>query len=124
METVRVNICYRPLRICWAIADGDFGALRRAVRLNSAMWGGRFNPIAVVDRQDEAQRIVEVFRADVIIPLGDAPAVTAFPRRFRHLINPFFPQTLFLSDPHGPAKAHVLDKRFGNVGRARAAVLR
>jgi hypothetical protein len=73
------------------------------------MWGGRFNPIAVVDRQDEAQRIVEVFRADVIIPLGDAPAVTAFPQRFRHLINPFFPQTLFLSDPHGPAKAHVLD---------------
>ncbi|MEX8520089.1 MAG: hypothetical protein AB3X44_16385 [Leptothrix sp. (in: b-proteobacteria)] len=23
METVRVNIAYRPLRICWAIKAGD-----------------------------------------------------------------------------------------------------
>jgi hypothetical protein len=28
--------------------------------------GGRYNPIAVVDRADAAKRIVEVFRADVI----------------------------------------------------------
>src|SRR5205823_5231737 len=109
METVRVNICYRPLRICWAIADGDFGAFRRAVRFNHTMWGGRFNPIAVVDREDEARRLVEVFRADVIIPLGDTPAVTGFPHKFRHLINPFFPRTLFLSDPGSDAMAHVLD---------------
>lgn len=109
METVRVNICYRPLRICWAIADGDFAAFRRAVRLNNTMWGGRYNPIAVVDRADEAKRIVEVFRADVILPLGDAPPVVGFPTRFPHLINPFFPQSLFLSDNQSVAKAQVLD---------------
>ena len=109
METVRVNICYRPLRICWAIADGDFPSFRRAVRLNNTMWGGRFNPIAVVDRADEAKRFVEVFRADVILPLGDAPVVVGFPAQFPHLINPFFPQSLFLSDNHTDAKAQILD---------------
>lgn len=109
LETVRVNVCYRPLRICWAIADGDFASFRTAVRLNNTMWGGRYNPIAVVDRAHEARRIVEVFRADVIIPLGDAPAVAAFPKQFPHLINPFFPETLFMGNNQAEARAHVLD---------------
>jgi hypothetical protein len=46
------------------------------------MWGGRFNPIAIVDRIEEADRIVGVFRADMIVPIGDSDAVKAFPNRF------------------------------------------
>ena len=34
MDTVRVNIAYRPLRICWAIKQGDFAAFREVVRTN------------------------------------------------------------------------------------------
>lgn len=102
-------MCYRPLRICWAISDGDVSAFRRVVRLNNTMWGGRYNPIVVVDRVDEAKRIVEVFRGDVILPMGDAPAVLGFPAQFPHLINPFFPQSLFLSDNQTDGKAQVLD---------------
>ena len=32
MDTVRVNIAYRPLRICWAIKQGDFAAFRDEAR--------------------------------------------------------------------------------------------
>ena len=41
MDTVRVKIAYRPLRICWAIKQGDFAAFREVVRTNHALWGGR-----------------------------------------------------------------------------------
>jgi len=34
--------------------------------------GGRYNPILVVDREAEADQLVDLFRADVIWPIGDA----------------------------------------------------
>jgi hypothetical protein len=109
MDTVRVNICYRPLRICWAIGAGDIAAFRKAARLTHTMWGGRFNPIAVVDRIEEAERIVEVFRADIIVPIGDSDTVKAFPNRFPYLISPFFHDNLFVGTGNQDARAQVLD---------------
>ncbi|MGO9949307.1 MAG: hypothetical protein ACLPWG_20965 [Steroidobacteraceae bacterium] len=109
MDTVRVNICYRPLRICWAISAADHAAFRQAVMLSHAMWGGRFNPIVIVDKPNEAKRIVEVFRADLVIPLGDSEAVKAFPRLFPHLINPFFHQALFVGADRRQTAAQILD---------------
>jgi len=79
-----------PLRICWAIKAGDKEGFRKAVRQSHALWGGRFNPIVVVDRESEAKRLVEVFRADMIFPVGDSDEVKAFAAKFPHLINPFF----------------------------------
>ena len=109
MDTVRVNICYRPLRICWAINGGDFAAFRSAVRTTYTMWGGRFNPIAIVDRPEEADRIVEVFRADLVVPVGANDALDAFKKRFDHLISPFFPDGLFLGSKEHGFHAHLLD---------------
>ena len=109
MDTVRVNICYRPLRICWAIAAGDHAAFRQAVTLSHTMWGGRFNPIALVDNVEEAKRVVEVFRADLIVPIGDSEAVKSFPKLFPHLINPFFHESLFVGGDGRQSHAQVLD---------------
>jgi hypothetical protein len=90
MDTVRVNIAYRPLRICWAIKEGDFDAFREAVRINHAIWGGRFNPIVIVDREGEANSIIEAFRVDVILPLGQSEDMKEFVDRYNHLISPFY----------------------------------
>ncbi len=110
MDTVRVNICYRPLRICWAIAAGDHVAFRKAVRLTHTLWGGRFNPIVIVDNIEQAERIVEVFRADFVVPIGTSEVVRAFPQRFPHLIKPFFHDELFISgNGHRKAHAQILD---------------
>jgi hypothetical protein len=109
MDTVRVNICYRPLRICWAIAAGDLPAYRKAIGMTYTMWGGRFNPIAIVDRLEEAERIVEVFRADIIVPVGDSDAVKDFQKRFPHLISPLFPDGLFIGSQEHGFHAHILD---------------
>lgn len=108
MDTVRVNIAYRPLRICWAIKQGDFAAFREVVRTNHALWGGRFNPIVVVDRASEAQALVEAFRADFVRPLGSSDEVKTFAASFKHLISPLFPDSIFMGQ--GPdARAQVLD---------------
>jgi hypothetical protein len=74
MDTVRVDIVYRPLRIAWAIHSSDRESLRRAVRLTHTMRGGRYNPIVLLDRLEEARRLVEVFRADIVWPVGTTKA--------------------------------------------------
>ena len=109
MDTSRINIVYRPLRIAWSINSANRNAMQRALRLSHALWGGRFNPIVFADRPEEARALVEVFRADFIFSLGDEPEVTAFRASFPHLITPFFGDELFI-DPQGDSpRAQVLD---------------
>ncbi len=109
MDTVRVDISYRPLRIGWAIRTGDMDAFRAAARVSFALWGGRFNPIIAVDRQEEAARLIDAFRVDMILPVGDSEEVKAFPKRFPYLINPFYRDNVFVGDGEDGARSHVLD---------------
>ena len=37
-NTLRVDVCYRPLRIGWAVRQGDIAAIRQAVRYSHALW--------------------------------------------------------------------------------------
>lgn len=110
MDTLRVDISYRPLRIGWAIRAGDFNAYRKAVRYSCALWGGRFNPIIVVDREEEATRLIDLFRVDVIIPIGETDEVQNFPEKYPYLINPFFHDSIFTKgNDHSPPSANALD---------------
>lgn len=96
--TMRVDICYRPLRIGWAVLEGDFEAMRTAMRYSHVLWGGRFNPIITVDNENEAKLLVEKFRVDLIWPIGDSQGVKDFPKKFPHLISPFLGQSIFVKD--------------------------
>jgi hypothetical protein len=109
METARVDICYRPLRVAWAIHSADTDGFRQTVRLSHTLWGGRFNPIVMADRPEEAHQLIELYRADVIVAIGSDPTVVAFRAQFPHLITPYFPDRLFLRDQTEPARAHLLD---------------
>ena len=109
MDTSRVDICYRPLRIAWAIHSKDREAFREAVRLTHTMWGGRFNPLVLADQPEEARATIDAFRADFVIAIGAAEEVTNFPTQFPHLINPLLPKDLFLRHPGQTTRAHILD---------------
>jgi hypothetical protein len=109
MDTIPVDICYRPLRIAMAVHSSDRDSFRRAVRTNYAFWGGRFNPIVFADKAHEARALVEVFRADFIVPFGPSDEVKAFAKSFPHLISPLFTDDLFLSDRGRPGKSYILD---------------
>jgi hypothetical protein len=107
MNTLRLDITYRPLRIGWAIRKGDFEGLRRAVKLSYALWGGRFNPILVMDDFEEAQDLVDAFRVDFIYPMSDDPDSKTFAKKFPHLIMPIFAKHVISGGRGGGA--HVLD---------------
>lgn len=109
MDTSRVDIVYRPLRIAWAIKADDFDAFRKVAKVSCTLAGGRYNPLVIVDNP-EAGRLVECFRADIVLPVGDAPEVKAFVAKFPHLINPWFsPDDLHYSDGNGGGGCRVLD---------------
>jgi hypothetical protein len=109
VDTLRVDICYRPLRIGWAIGGGDLEAFRQAVQLSYALWGGRFNPILIAERKEEVQQLVDLFRVDVIWPLGSSDRAKALPHEFPCLINPVIHDALFVGGASGRKHAQVLD---------------
>lgn len=108
MDTLRVDICYRPMRIAWVIKSGDLDAFRQAVRLSYTLWGGRFNPIVMADREDEARRLVDLFRVDLLLPVGSADEVKRFPEKFPYLINPFH-DSIFIGGANEHKRAQLLD---------------
>ncbi len=109
MDTIRVDICYRPLRIGWVIRSGDIESFRRAVRLSHGFWGGRFNPIIVVDREKEAKELVDVFRVDFLWPVGNVDETDVFIDQFPYLIKPFFHNKLFIDGNNERKLSQVLD---------------
>ena len=43
MNTVTVNVKYRPIRIGWCIEQNSVEDYKKALRLNNTLWGGRYN---------------------------------------------------------------------------------
>lgn len=110
MDTLRVDICYRPLRIAWAIRRDDWDSLRRAIRYSHALWGGRFNPIIVADDEVESREVVEAFRADFVLPIGSDACLRDIASRFSYLIRPYVGDGLFqLAGNSYTSRAHALD---------------
>ncbi|MCW0220753.1 MAG: hypothetical protein OJI67_20665 [Prosthecobacter sp.] len=109
MDTVRVDISYRPLRLGWAIKSGDMDALREVVRNSYALWGGRANPILVVDDLEQARRMADLFQIDQVWPVGGEEEVKHFNKKFPHLIDPIFSRSLFLKSGNGTKKCTLLD---------------
>lgn len=78
--------------------------------MSFALWGGRFNPIVVIDQEELARELIAAFRADVIIPIGQSEEVKKFPKKFPHLITPYMlGDNVFVEDGEGGARSYVLD---------------
>jgi hypothetical protein len=108
MESIRVDVCYRPLKVAWAISAGDIEGFRSAVRVSYALWGGRFNPIVIVDR-DGAEDLIDLFRVDAILPVGASDSVRSFVKRFSYLPRPFFDETVFVGNGQYGSPCQMLD---------------
>lgn len=108
MNTLSVTVRYRPLRIGWCVREGDFAALREAMKLSFTIWGGRYNPVILIDDLEVATSLVRLFRVDVLWPVFNDEAVKAFIKRFPYLQNPFFRDELFVPY-HGERSPQLLD---------------
>lgn len=108
METSRVDIDYRPLRIGWLINSDDRDAFRKAVKYCNAFWGGRFNPIILVDRP-VASAIVELYAPDFLMPLSKNEELQQFSDKYPHLKNPLMGELYVGRGDYGPPRSSVLD---------------
>jgi hypothetical protein len=103
MNTVSVRVSYRPVKIAWCIAEGSLDAFRRAIRLSTTLWGGRFNPIISVGGDlGQADKLLRTFRVDALFCLSDTPEVTRFAERANHLPWPDVHKKLFIQGAGGP----------------------
>jgi hypothetical protein len=94
MSTLVYQMKWRPLRVGWCVKNGDIDAVIRAFRLTHCLWGGRFNPIIVMD--DEAARLkIDLFHIDILWPVGEEKSVKTFAESIKHLPSPFIHDTLF-----------------------------
>lgn len=109
MQTVSVNLRYRPLRFGWCVKKGDFAALRRAVKLSFTMWGGCFNPIIPIDDSALGEALIRLFRVDALAPTSDHDDVRNFIKKYKHLPWPFIGDELFENDMRGEKRARVVD---------------
>jgi hypothetical protein len=95
MSTLVYKTRWRPLRVGWCVQKGDVDSLVKAFRVTHCLWGGRFNPIIVVDDEATARHRIDLFRVDVLWPVGQDEKSTAFAKSINHLPSPFMGEALF-----------------------------
>ncbi len=109
METLSINVRYRPLRIGWCVRKDDLAGLRESWQLSATMWGGRYNPIIPVDNPGYACALVELFHVDCLWPISNDKTVKSFIDTFPHLPNPFYGDQLFAPHGNSTRSATILD---------------
>ncbi|HUY15846.1 MAG TPA: hypothetical protein VMX16_19785 [Terriglobia bacterium] len=94
MGILHVHVAYRPIRIGWCLRRGRFEDLEEAFRLAHTLWGGRYNPVIVVD-DAPASSIVNAFRLDALYPISRDDLTEAFISGFPYLRWPGIGKNLF-----------------------------
>jgi len=69
MEYIHVRQRLRPARYAFLISDGDLAAALRAVSINTALWGGIYNPIVALGPKESRDGVLKAFDPDAIINL-------------------------------------------------------
>ena len=89
MESLYIHENVRPCRYAFLLAPDDWEGARFAVSLNTALWGGIFNPLVLWDDLTVRRSLLSAFDPDYLIDLtgGQIDSETRETYQFR-LINP------------------------------------
>ena len=109
MDIVNLRIRYRPMRIGLCVEEGDVEAFRMAVRINTTLWGGRFNPIIPIGGcKRSAKNLASAFQVDALQDISTGKPVTDFIDSLPHLKWPGYEKSLFARRERG-TDAMLLD---------------
>ena len=109
MDIVNLRVRYRPMRIGLCIEEGDVAEFRKAVRINTTLWGGRFNPIIPIGASTKsAKNLVSAFQVDALQDISIGKSVTDFIDSLPHLKWPGYEKSLFVRRERG-TDAMLLD---------------
>lgn len=107
MSTLVYRAKFRPVRFGWCVKSGDFPALQRALRFTHCLWGGRFNPVIVID-DPHARSLIDQYQVDVLLAPIENEDCTRFMAELPFLAPPFPTEGLF--GHYGTEQAcHYLD---------------
>lgn len=86
MDSIHVRQRLRPSRYAFVVKDGDLGAALQAASLNTALWGGIYNPIIPLMPAENRDGLLKAFDADLLVNLtgDDLPGDLA--GRYEHRI--------------------------------------
>jgi hypothetical protein len=62
-----------------------------------------------MDRESDSQQLADLFRVDLVLPIGEEENIKAFRLRFPHLIKPFWGDGIYTEGDHSDKRAQVLD---------------
>src|ERR1700744_4695216 len=103
MNTVSVHTQYRPMRLGLCVSDGTIEDLRKAVKLTSTLWGGRFNPIIPVGgNQKLSQDLISMFNVDILLPISEGTEIERLIQKTKHLPWSDSRREMFLTGTNGP----------------------
>jgi hypothetical protein len=77
-ETFHVRKTVRPMRFLFLVPRNDLNAVKQVIRINTALWGGFYNPITTIDQSNE--NILSLFKAshsDVIVNFSTQPILNS-----------------------------------------------
>lgn len=102
-----IRVRYRPIRIGFCVRRGNWDDFDLALRCSYCLWGGRSNPIIIIDDFENAKQAISTFRVDCLCgaTLGDEPEFNTFVDLFPHLAWPIFKRGIFSAD----GEPHFLD---------------
>lgn len=103
MATLSIHAHYRPLRIGFLVEHGNIDQVLSSASLNTAIWGGIYNPIIPVGGNGSlTDRLIRLFRVDVLYPVAETDILTGV-----------FNSYPWLQWPHGFGKPALLEEREG-----------
>jgi hypothetical protein len=70
MESIHVRQTVRPIRFAFLVERGDFDSLLQAVSLNTAIWGGMYNPIVGLLPDDQREGLLKSFDPDYLVHIS------------------------------------------------------
>lgn len=120
----RVWLDYRPVRVGWVVGLREIAQLATAASWNTCLWGGRFNPIIPLHDRDLADKLIQAFGVDVLIPVIPSDAATAFIATYPHLHLTIWGDGIF-KDEHCEFVdiRHAVTRATGQVGTQKNADL-
>ena len=84
MKLDNVQIEYRPPRIGFCVRNGNIQDVVTASRLCTVLWGGVYNPIIPVGAPDDlADKLVNVFLIDILVPLAETDEIKSFIEKYK-----------------------------------------
>ncbi|MBX6772993.1 MAG: hypothetical protein IRY83_14790, partial [Chloroflexi bacterium] len=86
MEPIYVRQRLRPSRYAFLVNEGDFDAALRAVSVNTALWGGIYNPIVPLTPVDIRDVLLKEFDPDLLVNLTGADLPSDLAARYEYRI--------------------------------------